>query len=49
MARKKKAPITPVTPQKTGVQPTQAPSQALQAPATQTSTPQASSIPQKSQ
>jgi hypothetical protein len=39
MSRKKKAPVTPVIPQKTEVQPPQAPSHAPQAPATQTSIP----------
>jgi len=49
MARKKKVPVTPVTPQKTENQPTQIPSQNPQAPSGgQSSTSQAPSTPQKS-
>jgi hypothetical protein len=50
MARKKKVPVAPVTPQKTENQPTQAPIQTPQAPSGgQPSTPQAPSTPQKAQ
>jgi len=50
MARKKKAPVTPVAPQKTENQPTQAPTQIPQAPSGgQPSTLQAPSTPQKAQ
>ena len=51
MARKKKVPVTPVTPQKTENQPTQAPSQIPQVPSGgQSSTPLGvPSAPQKPQ
>jgi len=50
MARKKKVPVAPVTPQKTESQPAQAPSQTPQSPSgCPSSTPQAPSTPQKSQ
>ena len=51
MARKKKVPVTPVTPQKTENQPTQTPSQTPQAPSGgQSSVPlDVSSTPQKAQ
>jgi len=50
MARKKKVPVTPVTPQKTENQPTQTPSQNSQVPSGgQSSTPQVLSTPQKVQ
>lgn len=49
MARKKKVPVTPVTPQKTENQPTPAPSQVPQTPSGgQSSTPQSPSSPPKS-
>lgn len=49
MARKKKAPVTPVPPQKTENKPIQAPTQTPQTPSGgQSSAPQAPSTPQKS-